>query len=145
MRARAVPFAIAAASVPGILAALVLALPAPAVAAPSGVPSAVFQCSTRDGRTVFSDEPCVGAPQVRVWTPRAGAQGIERSSPSAPAPAAPAAPAAILAAAMGQGSSADATDYGPYVDCQRRGGRFDVAARICHLPDDAARQMFNAK
>ncbi len=143
MRARAVPFAVAAASVPGILAVLlVLALPAPAVAAPSGAPSAVFQCSTRDGGTVFSDEPCVGAPHVRVWTPRAGAQGIERSSPSAPAPAAP---AAMVAAAMGQGSSAGATDYGPYVDCQRRGGRFDVAARICRLPDDAARQMFDAK
>lgn len=141
MSTRAVPFGIAA-SVPGILAALVLALPPAAVAAPSGTSTAVFQCSTRDGRTVFSDEPCVGAPQVRVWTPRAGAQGIERSTPAAPAPIAP---AATLAATMGHSTNAGATDYGPYVDCQRRGGRFDVAARICHLPDDAARRMFDAK
>lgn len=142
MNARAVPLAAAVASVPGILAALALVLPPPAAAAPSNVPNAVFQCSTRDGRTVFSDEPCVGAPHVRVWTPRAGAQGIERSSPSAPAPAAP---AAMVASAMGYGSNAGPAAYGPYVDCQRRGGRFDVAARICHLPDDAARHMFDAK
>ncbi|MCD6680866.1 MAG: hypothetical protein LT102_09475 [Burkholderiaceae bacterium] len=139
MNARAVPLAAAVASVPGILAALALVLPPPAAAAPSDVPSAVFQCSTRDGRTVFSDEPCVGAPHVRVWTPRAGTQGIERSSSSAPAPA------AMVASAMGYGSNAGPAAYGPYVDCQRRGGRFDVAARICHLPDDAARQMFDAK
>jgi len=142
MNVRAVPLAATVASVPGILAVLALLLPPPAVAAPSDAPSAVFQCSTRDGRTVFSDEPCVGAPHVRVWTPRASAQGIERSKPNAPAPAAP---AAMVAAAMGQSSGAGETAYGPYVDCQRRGGRFVVAARICRLPDDAARQMFEAK
>ncbi len=142
MNPRALPFAVAVASVPGILAALALVLPSPAAAAPPGVPSAVFQCSTSDGRTVFADEPCVGAPHVRVWTPRAGAQGIERSSPSAPAPVAP---ARMAAAAMGLAPSAGTVQYGPYVDCQRRGGRFDVATRICRLPDDAARQMFEAK
>lgn len=131
-------------AVPLAAAVFAVFLPLPAAAAPSDAPSAVFQCSMRDGRTVFSDEPCVGAPRVRVWTPRAGAPGIERSAPSAPAPA-PAAPAALAAAAMGQASSPDTTDYGPYVDCQRRGGRFDLAARICRLPEDAARQMFGAK
>lgn len=144
MNTRAAPLSVAVASAPGILAALVLALalPASTAAASPGAPSAVFQCSTSDGRTVFSDEPCVGAPRVRVWTPRAGAPSIERSSAPAPAPAAP---ARMAAAAMGLASNAGTADYGPYVDCQRRGGRFDVAARICHLPDDAARQMFDAK
>lgn len=129
-------------AVPLAAAVFAVVVPVAAAAAPSDAPSAVFQCSMRDGRTVFSDEPCVGAPRVRVWTPRTGAQGIERSAPSAPAPTAP---AAMAAAAMGQASSADTTDYGPYVDCQRRGGRFDLAARICRLPEDAARQMFGAK
>lgn len=125
------------------LAVIVTALlPLTAAAAPSGVPGAVFECSTSDGRTVFSDEPCVGAPRVRVWSPQAGAPGIERSDPSAPAPAAP---ATLAAAAMGQGSRTDAAGYGPWVDCQRRGGRFDLAARICRLPDDAARQMFDTR
>lgn len=133
MNALAVPFA---------AAVVALALPLAAEAAPSDVPGAVFQCSTSDGRTVFSDEPCVGAPRVRVWSPGTGARGIERSNPSTPAPAAP---AALAAAAMGQSQSADRAGYGPYVDCQRRGGRFDLAARICHLPDDAARQMFDTK
>ncbi|HLT27286.1 MAG TPA: hypothetical protein VK047_11415 [Zeimonas sp.] len=134
MKALAVPLAAVAAVVTALL-------PLGAAAAPSDAPAAVFECSTRDGRTVYSDEPCVGAPRVRVWSPRASAPGIERSNPSAPAPAAP---AALAAAAMGQDSRADTTDYGPWVDCQRRGGRFDVAARICHLPDDAARQMFGS-
>lgn len=116
-------------------------LPLGAASAPSGAPAAVFECSTSDGRTVFSDEPCVGAPRVRVWAPRAGAPGIARSDPSAPATTAP---ARLAAAATGQGPRADA-GYGPYVDCQRRGGRFDLAARICHLPDDAARRMFDSR
>ncbi len=135
MNARAVPLTAA------VVAALAVLLPPPAAAASSEVPGAVFQCSTSDGRTVFADEPCVGAQRVRVWSPRAGAQGVERSAPSSPAPAAP---AAMVAAAMGR-PDAGVTDFGPYVDCQRRGGRFDLAARICHLPDDAARQMFDAK
>lgn len=129
-------------AVPLAAAVVAIALPLTAAAAPSDVPAAVFQCSTSDGRTVFSDEPCVGAQRVRVWTPRASAPGIERSRAPAPAPTAP---AALAAAAMGQSSGVDRAGYGPYVDCQRRGGRFDLAARICHLPDDAARQMFNAR
>ena len=136
MNAFAVPFAAA------VVGALVVLAPPPAAAAPADVPGAVFQCSTRDGRTVFSDEPCVGAPRVRVWTPRAGAQGIQRSTPSSPAPEAP---ATLAAAAMGQSSRAGTADYGPYVDCQRRGGRFDLAARIGRLPEDAVRQMFDTK
>ncbi len=135
MNARAVPLAAA------LVAAVAIVLPLPAAAASSDAPGAVFQCSTSDGRTVFSDEPCVGAPRVRVWTPHAGAQGIARSAPSSPAPATP---AAMVAAAMGRSDSAVA-DYGPYVDCRRRGGRFDLAAQICRLPDDAVRQMFDAK
>ncbi len=123
-------------------AVVAIALPLAAVAAPAEVPGAVFQCSTSDGRTVFSDEPCVGAQRVRVWSPRAGAPGIERSSAPAQAPAAP---AALAAAAMDRAPGFDRAGYGPYVDCQRRGGRFDLAARICHLPDDAARQMFDAR
>ncbi len=129
-------------AVPLAAAVVALVLPFAAEAAPSEVPGAVFQCSTSDGRTIFSDEPCVGAPRVRVWSPRTAAQGIERSNPSAPTPAAP---ATLAAATMGQSQGADRATYGPYVDCQRRGGRFDLAARICHLPDDAARQMFDTK
>ncbi|HEY0879536.1 MAG TPA: hypothetical protein VGE10_13900 [Zeimonas sp.] len=135
MNALAVPLAAAVTTV-------AVLLPLPAAAAPSDAPSAVFQCSTRDGRTVFSDEPCVGAPRVRVWSPRSAAQGIERSTPVSTAPAAP---ATLAAGAMGQVSRGEAADYGPYVNCQRRGGRLDLATRICHLPDDAARQMFRGK
>lgn len=130
---------LAAAFVAGIL------LPLPAYAAPTDAPSAVFQCSTRDGRTVFSDEPCVGAPQVRVWTQRMTTQGIERSDRSTSAALPANVPARLAATTMGRTAGADTTGYGPYVDCQRRGGNFELAARICHLPDDAARHMFEAK
>lgn len=133
MNALAAPLAAAVAA---------LVLPLAATAAPSEVPGAVFQCSTSDGRTVFSDEPCVGAKRVQLWSPQAGAPGIERSRAPAPAPAAP---ATLAAAAMDRAPGLDRAGYGPYVDCQRRGGRFDLAARICHLPDDAARQMFDAR
>jgi hypothetical protein len=88
----------------------------------------VFRCATKDGRTVFSDQPCVGAERVQLWKPAAVASGIERSSNPAPAPR----PA----------QTADTQRYDPFVECTRRGGRFDLAARICKLPDDAARQMF---
>ncbi len=115
------------------LAAAMLAAPVLAACAASGSAGsgAVFQCSTSDGRTVFSDEPCVGAPRVKLWTPKGPASGIERSS----------APAAPLASASAGGESAR---YDPFVDCRRRGGRYELAARICRLPQDAAKQMFDA-
>lgn len=125
-----------------LAAGVLAALPLVAAASTPQEPGAVFECSTRDGRTVFSDEPCVGASRVRVWTPRSGAPGIVRSSVAAPSGGAP---AALAASAMAQGARGNGTaQYGPYVDCQRRGGRYEPAARICRLPDDAARQMFGA-
>lgn len=99
-----------------------------AAAAASADGGTVFRCATKDGRTVFSDEPCVGANRVQVWKPKVVASGIERSGGPAGAPA----PA----------RTAEATRHDPFVDCQRRGGQFDLQARICKLPDDAARQMF---
>ncbi|RPH62134.1 MAG: DUF4124 domain-containing protein [Burkholderiales bacterium] len=94
----------------------------------------VFRCATKDGRTVYSDEPCVGANSVQLWKPRAVASGIERSGGPAGAPAGSPAPRV-----------ADAQRHDPFVDCQRRGGQFDLTARICRLPEDAARQMFRAQ
>jgi hypothetical protein len=115
-------------------AAALAALPAIAAAATSASASdgaTVFRCATKDGRTVFSDEPCVGANRVQVWKPKVVASGIERSGGPAGSPA----PARANEAAR----------HDPFVDCQRRGGHFDLAARICKLPDDAARQMFRAQ
>lgn len=104
--------------------------PAPTAAAAAATAAAptVFRCATRDGRTVFSDEPCTGASQVQVWKPRIVASGIERSG----GPAGSAAPA----------RAAEPSRHDPFVDCQRRGGHYELTARICRLPDDAARQMF---
>ncbi len=116
-----------------LTAGALAATPLLASAATPSEAGSVFQCSTRDGRTVFSDEPCVGAPRVKVWAPKAGAQGIQRS---AQAPGTPLARAA---------TGGDTTRYDPYVDCQRRGGKYELAARICKLPDDAARHMFDAQ
>jgi hypothetical protein len=92
----------------------------------------VFRCATKDGRTTFSDQPCVGAERVQLWKPAAVASGIERSSAGA-------------AAAPQPTRAADTQRYDPFVECTRRGGRFDLAARICKLPEDAARQMFRAQ
>lgn len=116
-----------------LLAGALIASPF-AVAATDSTDATVFRCATKDGRTVFSDEPCVGANRVQVWKPAALASGIERSGGPAGAPAGTPAPRV-----------ADAQRYDPFVDCQRRGGRFDLAARICRLPEDAARQMFRAQ
>ncbi|MBN9460383.1 MAG: DUF4124 domain-containing protein [Burkholderiales bacterium] len=115
-----------------IVAGVLIASPLLAAAA-SGPPEsgAVFRCATKDGRTVFSDQPCVGADRVELWKPRAVASGIERSG----GPAGAAAPA----------RNAPAVRDDPFVDCQRRGGRFDLAARVCRLPDDAAKAMFKTQ
>ncbi len=117
---------------PLILSACALAAP-PAVVAASSAPedATVFRCATRDGRTVFSDAPCVGANRVQVWKPKASPSGIERSSGPAGSPA--------------PVRAAEAPRHDPFVDCQRRGGQFDLNARICKLPDDAARQMFSTR
>ena len=115
-------------------AAALAALPAIAAAATSAPTSdgaTVFRCATKDGRTVFSDQPCVGADRVELWKPRAVASGVERSG----GPAGAAAPA----------RAAPAVRDDPFVDCQRRGGRFDLAARVCRLPDDAAKAMFKTQ
>ena len=77
---------------------------------------------------MFPDKPCGGADRGRWWRPKVGAAGIERSGGPAGAPA----PA----------RAAEPARHDPFVECQRRGGQFDLAARICKLPDDAARQMF---
>lgn len=95
---------------------------------------AVFRCATQDGRTVFSDRPCVGAERVQLWKPAVIAAGIERSRGDAGAAAAAPSP-----------GQADPQRYDPFVDCARRGGRLDLVARICRLPDDAARQMFRSQ
>ncbi|MCO5108372.1 MAG: hypothetical protein M9907_15020 [Burkholderiaceae bacterium] len=105
------------------------AIAAAAASAPDG--TTVFRCATKDGRTVFSDEPCVGAGRVQVWKPKVVASGIERSGGPAGSPA--------------PIRTTEAPRHDPFVDCQRRGGQFDLAARICKLPDDAARQMFQAQ
>ena len=94
----------------------------------------VFRCATKDGRTIFSDRPCVGAERVQLWKPATVASGIERSNGAAGAAAAPQ-----------PTRTADTQRYDPFVECNRRGGRFDLAARICKLPEDAARQMFKAQ
>ena len=117
-----------------VSAAALAALPAiaaPATSAPTADGPTVFRCATKDGRTVFSDEPCVGANRVQVWKPKVVASGIERSGGPAGAPA----PA----------RAAEAPRQDPFVDCQRRGGHYELAARICRLPSDAARQMFDPK
>ena len=112
-----------------LAAGALVALPAfAAAAAPAADSPTVFRCATSDGRTVFSDTPCVGAERVQVWKPKVVAAGIERSGGPAGAPA----PA----------RAAEPARHDPFVECQRRGGQFDLAARICKLPDDAARQMF---
>ncbi len=116
-----------------LLAAALAASPALAAAdaqAAAGE-STVFRCATSDGRIIFSDEPCTGASRVQVWKPKVVASGIERSREPAGAPA----PA----------RAADAPRHDPFVDCQRRGGHYDLASRICRLPDDATRQMFDAQ
>lgn len=110
------------------------ALPTPALAAGGSEPPAIFQCSSKDGRVVFSDEPCVGAPSVKLWSPKSPAGGIARSGPPAAAPAGPMARLAPDASVR----------YDPYVDCRRRGGRYETGSRICRLPDDAAKQMFDS-
>ncbi len=113
-----------------LLAAALSASPALAAAAvPAEGASTVFRCATRDGRTVFSDEPCTGANRVQVWKPKVVAAGIARTGGPAGAPA--------------PVRAADAPRHDPFVDCQRRGGHYELAARICRLPDDAARQMFD--
>ena len=90
----------------------------------------VFRCATADGRVVFSDEPCVGAKRVEVWSPKGPPPGI---APGSGAPAQPAEPAPRVAAA----ERAD-----PFIDCQRKGGRYDVNARVCQLPRGAAEKLF---
>lgn len=113
-----------------LLAAALSASPALAAAAvPAEGASTVFRCATSDGRTVFSDEPCTGANRVQVWKPKVVAAGIARTGGPAGAPA--------------PVRAADAPRHDPFVDCQRRGGHYELAARICRLPDDAARQMFD--
>lgn len=115
-----------------LLAAALAASPAlAAAAAPAEGGSTVYRCATSDGRTVFSDEPCTGASRGQVWKPKVVASGIERSGGPAGAPA----PA----------RAAEAPRQDPFVDCQRRGGQYELAARICRLPSDAARQMFDPK
>jgi len=101
------------------------------VPAPAEGASTVFRCATSDGRTVFSDEPCTGASRGQVWKPKVVASGIARSGGPAGAPA----PA----------RATDTPRQDPFVDCQRRGGHYELAARICRLPDDATRQMFDPK
>lgn len=115
-----------------IVAGVLIASPLLAAAA-SGTPEsgAVFRCATKDGRTAFSDQPCVGADRVELWKPRAVASGVERSG----------GPAGAAATAR----SAPVVRDDPFVDCQRRGGRFDLAARVCRLPDDAAKAMFKTQ
>lgn len=117
-----------------LLAGALIASPFAVAATGATDGATVFRCATKDGRTVFSDEPCVGASRVQVWKPTAVASGIERSGGPAGAPAGTPAPRV-----------ADAQRYDPFVDCQRRGGQFDLAARICRLPEDTARQMFRAQ
>lgn len=93
--------------------------------------TAVFRCAPAQGAApLFSDEPCPGGTGAQPWQPQALAQGIARSSGPAGAPAQRTTPAATTAR------------DDPFVDCRRRGGRLDLASRICHLPDDAARAMF---
>ena len=119
-----------------LFAATLAAAPATAVASPAAGDAAraaageatVFRCATRDGRIVFSDEPCTGASSVQVWKPKVVASGIERTGGPAGAPA----PA----------RATEAPRHDPFVDCQRRGGHYELAARICRLPEDAAQQMF---
>lgn len=115
-----------------IAAGMLIASPLAAAAASASPESgAVFRCATKDGRTTYSDQPCVGAQRVELWKPRAVATGIERSG----GPAGAAAPA----------RSTPAGRDDPFVDCQRRGGRLDLATRVCRLPDDAAKAMFEAQ
>ena len=102
-----------------------------ATAAPPADSATVFRCASSDGRTVFSDRPCASADRVQVWKPKVVAAGIERSSGPAGAPA----PARAVEPAR----------HDPFVECRRRGGQFDLAARICKLPEDAARQMFESQ
>ncbi len=125
--------AILPATVPAVLSTVLLVAPVDAPLAASTGPGqadsrTVWRCTNKDGRTVFSDEPCPGAAQARPWKPKTAAAGIQRSAQPAgnPAPA----------------RAADAARHDPFVECQRRGGNFDPASRICRLPDDAARQMF---
>ncbi len=115
-----------------LLAAALVASPALAAsAAPAEGASTVFRCATSDGRTVFSDEPCTGTSRGQVWKPKVVASGIARSGgpTGAPAPA----------------RATETPRQDPFVDCQRRGGHYELAARICRLPDDATRQMFDPK
>lgn len=91
----------------------------------------VFRCAPAQGAApIFSDEPCPTGTRAQPWLPHVMAQGIARSSGPAGAPA------------QRTATAAPAAREDPFVDCRRRGGRLDVASRICHLPDDAARAMF---
>lgn len=85
----------------------------------------VFRCETRDGRVVFADEPCVGARKVEAWTPKDPVQGIARGNDGVTPVAAGTRP-----------GSPERVD--PYVDCRRKGGRFDLGSRVCRLPEGTA-------
>ncbi|MGE0807319.1 MAG: hypothetical protein AB7L76_17345 [Burkholderiaceae bacterium] len=90
----------------------------------------VFRCAAGGAAPIFSDAPCPGAAGAQPWRPPTMAQGIVRSS----------GPAGLPSSRTANPGPAARDD--PFVDCRRRGGRLDVASRICHLPDDAARAMF---
>ncbi len=87
----------------------------------------VFRCETRDGRVVFADEPCVGARRVEAWTPKDPVQGIARGNDAV---------SPVAAGTRPGTTTPERVD--PYVDCRRKGGRFDLGSRVCRLPEGTA-------
>jgi len=117
-----------------VSAAALAALPAIAAAAasaPTADGATVFRCATKDGRTVFSDEPCVGANRVQVWKPKVVASGMvgHRRTWSGDV--------TVLEPPLSRPVSYDAGP--PSADDA------EMLGRICKLPDDAARQMFRSQ
>lgn len=85
--------------------------------------SSIYRCDMADGSVVFADKRCQGASRVVRWQPKAVPMGLNRTKHE---------PDKQAMSGVDSAPTLDGKD--PYVDCQARGGKFYVAARLCRLP-----------
>ncbi len=100
-----------------------LSLHAPANAADQGT----WRCTGADGTVLFTNGNCpAGTAKASPWVPTPAGNQIERTGPAQDAPLAAGQPPLEPLLPTGR--------VDPFIDCQARGGDFDLAARVCRLP-----------
>lgn len=86
---------------------------------------------------MFTNGNCpAGTVKASPWAPAPVGQGIERTGAGQGAPLAANQPPLEPLLPTGR--------VDPFVDCKARGGEFDLAARVCHLPPGGTRSWRSA-